>query len=261
MYYRAFPLMAILIFWISLAGCTQPSGTVQDTPAPALSVIPAAAPETTVPETVATAAPREGVTVIHQVSQQKDIKDSELLFALRVPVEWDVSTYQSGTADEFGVITYRTDLVGDDGFSIETYTVSRSQDQAYRDRFRNRVPAPAESTVTINGIVYDRFESSSNGKTSVAYVSRKGSANERGYASVIVFTADDSHRFEKEDYESVVSSFRYFSADAAGTVPGQEIERTNPPFLSSGSMSSAKGSAASGSAGGSSSGGCSICGK
>ena len=61
-------------------------------------------------------------------------------------------------------------------------------------------------------IIYDRFESTSNGKTTVAYVARKGSANERGYASVLVFTADTSNRFEKEDFEKIVSSFRYFSA-------------------------------------------------
>jgi hypothetical protein len=200
--------------------------------------------------------PREVVTIVHQISQQKDLRDSELLFTLRVPVEWNVSTWRMSTSDP-EVMVYRTSLRDNNVFYIDTYTVSRSQDQAYRDRFRQGVPAPAESTVTIHGIVYDRFESSSGGKTTVAYVARKGSANERGYASVIVFSADDSRRFEREDFEAVVSSFRYFSADAANTTPGQEIERTNPPFESSAGLSSGKGGVTDAGSGG----GCSRCGK
>lgn len=262
MNYRAIPLMVTILFCIFLAGCTQPSGPVPGTPAPAQTTVPAMVTAATVPAPAETAAPQEVVTVIHQVSRQKDIKDSDLLFTLRVPVEWDVPTYRINTADDPEVMAYRSDLVDGDVFFIETYTVSRSQDQAYRDRFRKWVPAPAETTVTINTIVYDRFESVSEGKTSVAYVARKSSANERGYASVIVFSADNTRRFEKEDFESVVSSFRYFSAKTADITPGEEIGRTNPPFVSSAGMSSGKGSASgSGSAAGSSSGGCSICGK
>jgi len=60
----------------------------------------------------------------------------------------------------------------------------------------------------------------------VAYIARTNSANEHGYASVLVFTARDSNRFELEDFEAVVSSFRYFSAKSASTIPGDEI-----PFM------------------------------
>jgi hypothetical protein len=77
--------------------------------------------------------------------------------------------------------------------------------------------------VTINDIRYDRFESRACGNTSVAYIAHTNSANERGYASVLVFTARDSNRFEKEDFEKVVSSFRYFSMKSAGAIPGEEI--------------------------------------
>jgi hypothetical protein len=123
----------------------------------------------------------------------------------------------SDTAD------YRTDLVAGNVFSISTYPITRSREQEYRDQFRQRFPAPVETMVTINGIRYDRFEGRANGNTTVAYIANTNSANERGYASVLAFTARDCNRFEKEDFEKVVSSFRYFSRSSAGTQPGAEI--------------------------------------
>jgi predicted oxidoreductase (fatty acid repression mutant protein) len=81
--------------------------------------------------------------------------------------------------------------------------------------------------VTMNEITYDRFESTSGGKSRVAYVARKSSANERGFASVLVFTADDNDRFQKADFEKIVASFRYFSAGSAGSVQGEEVPGTN----------------------------------
>lgn len=251
-------LVAIVVASLFLAGCTQPSGTVPVTPAGAVTTVSTPEPATPVATATATSAPRQVVTIVHQVSLTKDMKDSELLFTLQVPVEWNVATYREKTTDP-EVMIYKTDLVADDVFSIRTYTVSRSQDQAYRDQFRKWEPAPVENTVTINSIIYDRFESTSNGKTTVGYVARKGSANERGYASVIVFTADTSDRFEKEDFEKIVASFRYFSGSSAATMPGTEIPRISVPFESTGSAQSARSSGDSGSPGGSSSGGCSRC--
>lgn len=257
MNYQAIPLMLIVVLGIFLAGCTQSSPPAPVTPVVLHTTISTPAPTATVPATQATLVPREVVTVIHLVSQVRDIRDSELLFTLQVPVEWNVTTYRVKTADP-EVMLYKTDVVADNVFAVYTYTVSRSQDQAYRDQFRKWSPAPVETTVTINEIIYDRFESTSGSKTAVAYVARKGSANERGYASVLTFTADTGNRFEKDDFERIVSSFRYFSADVAGTMPGEEILHGNPPFESSASMSSAKGGSDSGSSGGSS-GGCSRC--
>jgi uncharacterized membrane protein YgcG len=258
MKYYTVLLFVIVFASLVLAGCTQPSGTVPVTPAAAITTVSTPEPGTPVITTTATSAPRQVVTIVHQVSLTKDLKDSELLFTLQVPVEWNVATYREKTTDP-EVMIYKTDLVADNVFSIRTYTVSRSQDQAYRDEFRKWEPAPVETTVTINSIIYDRFESTSNGKTSVGYVARKGSVNERGYASVIVFTADTSDRFEKEDFEKIVASFRYFSGSSAGTMPGTEIPRISIPFESSGSAQSARSSGDSGSSGGSSSGGCSRC--
>ncbi len=154
----------------------------------------------------------------------KDIKHPELLFTLQVPVEWNVISYK---LNNVGV--YQTDLVENNVFYIKTYTASSNKEQEYRDQFRNWSPSPTETTVTVNEITYDRFESTSDSNTSVAYVAHKSSANERGYASVIVFVADTTNRFEKEDFEKIVTSFRYFSGNNASSMPGEEITRTNRP--------------------------------
>ena len=214
---------------IIIAGCTQSPGSRPETPAPAAAATPAAVPSAAVPATPATTAPAQVVTIVHQVSLMKDIRDRDLLFTLQVPVEWNPKTYLLANADDSEGLVYRTDLVSGDVFYILTYAVSRSQDQAYRDLFRKWSPAPAETTVTINGLTCDRFASDSGGKTRVAYVVRKSSANERGYASVLVFAADDSDRFQKDDFEKVAASFRYFSAQSAADIPGEDIPRSNAP--------------------------------
>jgi hypothetical protein len=180
----------------------------------------------------ATSTPEQVVTIIHYVSQVRDLKDTELLFALQVPVEWNISTRRLDTTGNSGGLMYQTDLVKDDLFSIRTYSISNSQDQAFRDEFRKWSPSPAETTVKINDITYDRFESVADDKIRVGYVARKTSANERGYASVLSFTANTSNPFEKEDFEKIVSSFRYLSGSDAKTLPGEEI----PKYSSSGEL-------------------------
>jgi uncharacterized membrane protein YgcG len=216
MKFCAIPLMFIMVFGILFTGCMQSSGT-----SPESTAVPVPSPSPTEAVTVAiTTVPQPVVTVIRYISQTKDIKDSELLFSLQIPIEWNVSTYQLMRSD---TPDYRTDLVADGVFSIYSYSLTKSQDQAYRDQFRQWSPAPNETTVTINGITFDRFEATSDGRTKVSYIVRKTSANERGYASVLVFTAHDSNLFEKEDFEKVVSSFRYFGRRSARTEPGEEI--------------------------------------
>jgi hypothetical protein len=221
------PLMFMLVVSIFSAGCTQSSGSVPVTPVVTVTTLPAPAPVISFSAAEATSVPRQVVTITRQVSLLKDIRDSEFLFTLQVPMEWNVKTHRLNNADDSEGLLYQTDLVGDNVFIIYTYTASRSQDQAYRDQFRKWSPAPAETTVTINEITYDRFESTAGNKTRVAYVARKSSANERGYASVLVFTADTGDRFQKDDFEKIVSSFRYFSGSSAGSMPGEEIPRVS----------------------------------
>ena len=235
MRYYLIALMLIVVIGIFSAGCMQSSGTGPVTPVVTVTTVPPFKPLTQVPLPATTITPQQVVTIIHYVSQVKDIKDSELLFALQVPVEWNVSTYQLMRSD---YPDYRTDLVADNVFSIYSYSITKNQDPAYQDQFRQWSPAPTETTVTINNITYDRFESTSDGKTNVSYIVRKSNAIERGYASVLVFTARDSNRFEKEDYDKVVASFRYYGKDDISTLPGEEI----PLYDSSGNAVSPEGS-------------------
>jgi hypothetical protein len=123
---------------------------------------------------------------------------------------------------------YRTELVAHDAFFIITFPITRSREQEYRDRFRREYPGAVETAVTINDIRYDRFEGKADGNTTVAYLSRATSANERGYGSMLVYRTRDGNRFERADYEDVVSSFRYFGSRTAGTVPGNEIPLYDP---------------------------------
>ena len=213
-------LILVVIACMVLAGCVQPAGSNPVAPAVPATTVPTPVPAMPDPPAGATSAPLEVVTITRYVSPLRDVKDSNLLFTLQVPAEWDVKTYRMMKSD---TSDYRTDLVAGNVFSISTYVISRSREQDYRDQFRQQLHAPVETAVTINGIMYDRFEERAGGNTTVAYIGHAASANERGYGSVLVFTARDCNRFELEDFEKVVASFRYFSMRSAGTQPGEEI--------------------------------------
>lgn len=254
-------LFLVVIACIFLAGCTQSSGIAPVITVAPATTLPTPEPATPVPTVVVTeaetGAPRQVVTIVHMISSVKDVKDSELMFALQVPEEWNISTRRLKNPENFEGSMYQTDLVTNDTFYIHTFTDYRNREQNYRDQFREWSPVPDMSTVTINGITFDRFESTADGRTRVGYVARKGCTNEQGYLSVLCFAANTSNRFEKEDFEKVVSSFRYFTRELAGTVPGEEIYKVPPPKEESGGTKSAVGSGSSGSSssGGGSSGG------
>jgi len=246
---RYYSLFLILILGIGIfsTGCIQSSANGLVTPVVTV---------TTVPMPEVTSAPPQVVTIVHQVSQIKDEKDSELLFSLQVPVEWTVSTRRLDNPENFVGFMYQTDLVRNNTFFIHTFINYKERDQNYRDECRQWSPAPNETTVTINGITFDRFESTADGRTNVTYIARKAGTNERGYLSVLAFSANTSNRFEKEDYEKVVASFRYYHKDKVSTMPGEEIPRIAPPLREGGNALSVVGSSSSDSSGGSSSGGC-----
>jgi hypothetical protein len=220
-------IVLLLIVVLLSAGCTQsqPSGIrgADTLPASTSAPLPAVTSELVAPAT--TGGPLETVTVIHYIEPTRVWRDTELHFGLTTPQDWAVTTRQLSTAEGSQGLEYQTDVLPNDLFYIRTYPVSRNQDQEYRDSFRKWVPAPAESTVITNNIVYDRFESTKDGKTRVGYVVRKSSANDIGYASVIAFTADATRPFEKEDFDKIVASFAYFTKDQAPSVTGEEIPR------------------------------------
>jgi len=213
-------LILVIAACMVAAGCVKSPGRSPGTTANPPATVPAPEPATPLPVAVTTVIPQEVVTVIRYVCPTRVMKDADLLFTLEVPAEWNVTTWQLVKSD---TPDYRTDLVPGEVFSVYSYPAGRSREQEFRDQFRQWSPPPAETAVTINGIRYDRFESSAGGNTTVAYLARTTSANERGYAGVIIFNASNSNRFEAADFERVVSSFRYFSVRSAATVPGQEI--------------------------------------
>jgi hypothetical protein len=236
-------LFLALIACIFIAGCTQVSGSAAATPQPTTAepVTPVPAEVTTaVPTAAATSTPEEVVTIVHYIPLVRDVKDSKLLFTLQVPVDWNPQTYRLENPENYEGFMYQTDLVKNDTFYIHTYENYRNRDQNYRDEAKGWVPAPNASMVTINGITFDRFESTANGKTRVTYVSRQTCMNDYGYLSVLSFTADTtSNRFAVEDYERVVASFRYYSSEKVSTMPGEEIPRILPDEGDGGSVKSA----------------------
>lgn len=217
--------LILVIALVILSGCTQSQPAA--TPQPDVTLVPTTQDiqETTGAPQKTTAAPVVTVTVIRRVEVQKAWKDSNLRITFNAPSSWDVTTWRRDLPEGSQGLEYKTQLVSGDVFYIMTFPISRNQDQDYRNIFRMWAPAPEESTVTINTIVFDRFESTKDEKTQVAYVARKSSANDLGFSSVIYYVADTTKQFEKDDFEDVVQSFAYLSKDTAAAAPGTEIPR------------------------------------
>jgi hypothetical protein len=156
----------------------------------------------------------------------KIIKDSELWFSMKIPDTWEVTTKRISNPEGYEGLVYDTVLSKNDEFHIITYAISRSQDQSFRNYYRDSwTPLPNESTVIINGITFDRFETKSDGNVKVAYVGMKSSANERGFASVIEYVSNSSQGYTQNDYESFISTFQYMTAKEIKSAPGEEIKR------------------------------------
>ena len=218
-------ILVLLIALILLSGCTQSSPAPQPyTTVVTQPVTTTALPAETPLATVTISTPQAVVTILHYIVPAKAWKESDLHMAFEAPQDWNVTTRLVSLPEGSQGLVYKTELVANDVFYIMTYPISLNGDQAYRDTFRTWDPAPIQTTVTINGITYDRFESSNDGKTHVGYVVQKGSASDIGFASVLIYTTDDVSRpFDKADFEKVVSSFTYFTSRNADTVTGGEI--------------------------------------
>jgi hypothetical protein len=238
----------VVIACILIAGCTQSSGTGMvaanavpaTSPSPTGPATPApAVAETEVTPPVTTSTPEQVVTLVHYIPLVKDVKDSEHLFSLQVPVEWSVSTFQLENPENFEGVMYQTDLVKNNTFYIHTFSNYRNREQNYRDECKRWIPAPNATVVTINGIVFDRFESTSGGTTNVTYVARNYCANDFGFLTVIAYTADAGNPFAVEDYDRVISSFRYYGHDEISKMPGTEIKMLLPEQVEGGSARSA----------------------
>lgn len=235
-------LLLAMAACIIIAGCTQVTGSVPATPAASPAPTEPPTPVPTVPETtvpVPTETPQTVVTIVHYIPLVKDVKDSRLLFSLQVPVTWNPSTYRLENPENYEGFMYQTDLLKNNTFYIHNYENYRNRDQNYRDECKAWVPSPDMTVVTINGITFDRFESTANGTTRVTYVSRQSCMNDFGYLTVIAYTADAGNLFAVEDNDRVVSSFRYFPHDKIASMPGKEIPYILPDETESGGTRSA----------------------
>ena len=166
----------------------------------------------------------------------KTIKDSLLDFTIMVPANWKAITTTRKLLRE-SVATYSTNFSVErvnsspenvDEFFIITYPLTRNQDQEYLDNIRSTwKPAPEELTVRIHDITFDRFQSTAGNVTSVAYVVRKGSANEKGFASVIYFsTGKPGNHYGPDTYEQIVQSFQYLTQKQIDSLTAEETNKT-----------------------------------
>jgi len=173
-----------------------------------------------------------------QLPLTKTLKDSRLWFSVNVPETWNGTSEWEGGYDTWTGLYFYTNLgveervngqnssalrINSSKIFIMTYTITRNQDQDYRNYYRdNWKPEPVESIEKFNGITFNRFESKGEG-TAVAYVSKKASANERGLATVIRFYISPLEC--QDQIEMIVHSFRYLSAREinTGSAPGIEV--------------------------------------
>ena len=173
----------------------------------------------------------------------KPLTYSELLFTLKVPEDWNATTVWErgyGTWEGYYFYTHlgveepvhnQTGIAGGINrtrITIMTYAITRNQDQDYRNDYRqNWIPTPVESVETINGITFNRFESKGEG-TAVAYVVKKTSANEKGYATVIWYYVSSSEC--QEEIENIIHTFRYLLTREIllGNLNGVDISIIHP---------------------------------
>jgi hypothetical protein len=170
------------------------------------------------------------------VPLDKTIKDSILNFAVNVPENWNGTTTMMNNPEGYEGLSYSTSFILDTGtpvsneneeFSIITYAITRGQDQDLRNNIRTQwIPKPQESTVMIQGITVDRFQSDAHGYMTIAYVVRKGSANEKGFDSLIyVNVSEAKSTYGVKIYEEIVQSVRYLTQKEIDKLPAEETDK------------------------------------
>lgn len=225
--HRPVVVVFLLVSALITAGCSQPVNTgIPVLPSPAASeTVPFPAPSLPPPSVLP--APRGVATTIatrQPLQLKKTVKETELLFSLVVPDSWELETERLSSPNRYTGLSYLTALPHDSSFTILTYGITRGQDQDIRNFIRkNWVPKPAETTVVVNSITFDRFESTDGGDTAVAYVVRKASANEKGFTSWISCTITPSGRLSLEDCDALVATFRYLSLKEEASGSGRVI--------------------------------------
>lgn len=216
----------MLLTMAGSSGCTHSTST----PLSENQTMPAELTATAVTTSSPAIQPSSTITPPQEVTATviplKTIKDSELWFSMQVPESCEVTKKRISNPEGYEGLVYDTILYNSDEFHIISYAISRGQDQSFRNYYRDSwKPVPNESVVTINGIIFERFESKSNGSVKVAYVGRKSSANERGFATVIEYLFHSSHEYQQKEFESFISTFHYIPAKNIKSASGEEIKR------------------------------------
>lgn len=236
---------AIAVMFL-VAGCSQPAQP-QPTFTPVPTTIPTV-PPTTISTPVPTIPTPVPTTIAPAVSLPKIIRDTPLLFTISVPDGYVGTTIRAKTTDYS--INYKTTIfnpanggsngtINDnsgnylerpDSLTIFSYSTSFSVDQNIRNIIRQSGAVSSESDVTYNGISYTRFDVASDpyagtpGET-VVFVADKGSANEKGFLPVMIYTISPKDTLSQATYENMVKSFQYFSSRRIGDAIGEETDR------------------------------------
>jgi hypothetical protein len=229
------------------AGCTQ----TQPVTTPTFTTVPTTVP-TEIPTAVSTPVPTTPTpaptTIAPAIPLPVTVRDTPLLFTISAPIGYSGTTIRATTTDYSAL--YKTTIfnpaAGDsngtinnnsggyselaDSLTIFSYSASHSVDQDVRNMVRGSGTVFNESTVQYNGITYIRFDIQTDPYTgmpyeTVVFVGNKGSANENGYLPVMIYTMTPNGKLSQATYESMVKSFRYYTARNMRNTLGQETDR------------------------------------
>jgi hypothetical protein len=240
-------LACATVLLLIASGCTQQASQ----PVPAFT-----SPPTTIATTLPTAVPTPLPTTTvplptmtaPAIPLPKSIRDTPLLFTISTPDGYAGTTIRA-TTYEYNIL-YKTTIFnpanGDanttiinnsgtylplsDSLTVFSYSSSLSVDQNIRNIIRSSGAVFTESSVTYNGITYIRFDAKSDPYSgmqaeTVILVANKGSANERGFLPVMIYTMTPGGTLSQATYEDMVKSFRYYTARTIGSASGVETDR------------------------------------
>jgi hypothetical protein len=241
-----------LIALLFAGGCSQPAGQPAPVATP-VQTLPAISEPTSSPATPATIVPAiktpVPTLVIPAVPLPVTVKDSKLLFTILAPDGYSGRTIRVTKSTGYSII-YKTTIFNpailriggiaddntgdylqlDDALTIFFYAAALNEDQNIKNLVRDKGVAFNETTVTYNGITYERFElesdpfSGNSGKT-VIFVGSKGDANENGYIPEMIYSVTRASTLGETTLENMVRSFQWYTSRKIDSAPGIETDR------------------------------------
>jgi hypothetical protein len=240
-----------LIAFLFAGGCSQPAG--QPAPVATPAQTPVMQEPTVPPVTLTTAVPTvktpAATPVIPAVPLPITVKDTKLLFTIFAPDGYSGRTIRVTKSTGYSII-YKTTIFNpsilridgiandntgdylqlDDALTIFFYSAALNEDQNIKNLVRDKGVVFNETTVTYNGITYERFELESDpfsGKTgkTVIFVGSKGDANENGYIPEMIYSVTGASTLGQTTLENMVQSFRWYPSKRIDNAPGIETDR------------------------------------